>query len=166
MQSTQNFYLFIKIMITNTSKHCVAVGKHYGKLRELARQVKTSNKDAIEEAACLMCEAVPNNSVLVPIPGHEGDATYTYLLAKAIADKRHVQVVDAIQGFRRESSHEAKLKGRCINSQVWFYKIENISEGPNIIFIDNVVATGRTCQAARHALGDRGTTLSITIADY
>lgn len=151
-------------MIISYKKHCIAVGKHRGKLRELAHQVKTGDKSAILSAAMLMSSLVPRNATLVPIPGHEGDATYTYDIAKEIGKIKGVPILDAIQGFSRESSYEAKLKGRNICSKVWFYKIENIPEDSVIIFIDNCVATGKTCQAARHALGDRGYTISITLA--
>lgn len=151
-------------MILSIKKNCIAVGKHSGKLRELAHQVKTGDKSAILSAAILMSTLVPQNATLVPIPGHEGDATYTYDIAKAISKIRGVPVVDAIQGFYRESSYEAKLQGRSITSKVWFYKVEDIASDSNIIFIDNCVATGKTCEAARHALGDRGITLSITLA--
>lgn len=151
-------------MILSIKKNCIAVGKHAGHLRELAHQVKTGDKAAILSAAILMSTLVPQNATLVPIPGHDGDATYTYDIAKAISKIRGVPVVDAIQGFSRESSHEAKLQGRSIASKVWFYKVEDIPKDFQIVFIDNCVATGKTCEAARHALGDRGITLSITLA--
>jgi len=105
-------------MIFNSQKHCIAVGKHEGELRELAHQVKTGDKQAIEKAADLMFNAVPQNAILVPIPGHEGDATYTYSLAKAISEKSSSVVIDAIQGFSRESAYESKKRGKQPN--VWF----------------------------------------------
>lgn len=151
-------------MILSIKKNCIAVGKHRGRLRELAHQVKTGDRKAILSAAILMSTLVPQNATLVPIPGHQGDATYTYEIAKEIVRIRGVPVVDAIQGFSRESSHEAKLAGRCIASKVWFYKVEDVSKDSQVVFIDNCVATGKTCEAARHALEDRGFTLSITLA--
>lgn len=151
-------------MILNIKKNCIAVGKHAGHLRELAHKVKAGDKSAILLAATLMSSLVPQNATLVPIPSHEGDATYTFEIAREIGKIRGVPVVDAIQGFCRESSHEAKLQGRSIASKVWFYKVEDVASDSNIIFIDNCVATGKTCEAARHALGDRGITLSITLA--
>lgn len=151
-------------MILSVKKNCIAVGKHAGHLRELAHKVKTGDKSAILLAATLMSSLVPQNATLVPIPSHEGDATYTYDMARAISKIRGVPVVDAIQGFSRESSHEAKLQGRSITSKVWFYKVENVSEDSQVVFIDNVVATGKTCEAARKALGNRGYTISITLA--
>lgn len=151
-------------MILSIKKNCIAVGKHAGHLRELAHQVKTGDKTAILSAALLMSSLVPQNATLVPIPSHEGDATYTYDIAREISKLKGVQVVDAIQGFSRESSHEAKLQGRNNASKVWFYKVEDIPKDSQIVFIDNCVATGKTTQAARHALGDRGYTLAITLA--
>lgn len=150
-------------MILSIKKNCIAVGKHAGHLRELAHKVKTGDKSAILLAATLMSSLVPQNATLVPIPSHEGDATYTFEIAREIGKIRGVPVVDAIQGFSRDSSHEAKLQGRSIASKVWFYKVEDVASDSNIIFIDNCVATGKTCKAARHALGDRGITLSITL---
>ena len=44
-------------MILNRKKHCIAVGKHGGKLRDLAHQVKTGDKAAILSAAILLMRA-------------------------------------------------------------------------------------------------------------
>lgn len=149
-------------MVFDRRKHCIAVGYHSGKLRELAHQVKTCNASAISQAATLMSSLVPDNSVLVPIPSHKGDATYTYNMAREIGNIRGLKVIDAIQGFSRESAYEAKKSHR--KSDIWFYKIEDIPTTTRIVFIDNCVATGRTCKAARRAVGDRGITISITLA--
>ena len=149
-------------MVFDRHKHCIAVGYHSGKLRELAHHVKTCDANAIVQAATLMSPLVPDNSVLVPIPSHKGDATYTYNMAREIGNIRGLKVIDAIQGFSRESAYEAKKSHR--KPDIWFYKVEDIPTTARIVFIDNCVATGRTCKAARRAVGDRGITISITLA--
>lgn len=137
-------------MICSIKKNTIAVGNHAGKLRDMAHEVKY-DKNAMKEAAKLMSVVIPSGSVLIPIPSHTGDATYTHAIASEISRIKNGKVIDALQGFERESSHEAKLQHRNIDSQIWFYKIEDVPQ--SVILIDNCVSSGKTIEMARKALG-------------
>lgn len=140
-------------MILDFKRKIVSAGRHQGHLRMLAHAVKTGNRQSLEEAAHLLASFCNRNQVLVPVPNHDGDAGWTYKLAILIASICGATVCDALQGFPRESSHDAKVAGRDIKSKVWFYKIPDIDcPAHNVVLIDNCFATGATIEAARKAL--------------
>lgn len=150
-------------MVCSISKKTIAVGNHNGQLRQLAHDVKKDN-NAVLKAAKLMSLYITPKSILVPIPSHTGDATYTYDMAVAIAKEKGAKVVDALQCFPRESCHDAKLQHRDISNKVWFYRIADVPDH-DIVLIDNCVATGHTADAARKALKrPHAVCLAITLA--
>lgn len=153
-------------MIVDIKKSIISAGSHHGHLRQLAHAVKTGNRQPLEEAAHLLASFCDKKSVLIPIPNHDGNAGYTYKLALLIAGICGATVCDALQGFPRESSHDAKVMGRSIKSQIWFYRIpEIVVPNRNVILIDNCYATGTTIEAARKALNyPHAVALTITNA--
>lgn len=151
-------------MVVDMKRRCISVGKHRGHLRDLAHEVK-NNRNAIYEAAKIMASYVSKDKVLVPIPSHTGDARYTYDIAYAISILTGAKVVDALQGFNRKSSHEAKLEGKSVKSKIWFFKPADVElPDGNVVLIDNCIATGKTIEAARKALNMEAIALTITNA--
>lgn len=137
-----------------------------GEYRETAKQLKTGDPEAIEKAATEMAKHVPENAVLIPMPGREGKLTndsWTVKLANAISEKTGRPVVIALEGVERESRQEAKGRGEQGASQeeLGFRQVAEIPEGTFPIFIDNVVGKGVTADAARQAMGG-GITLAYT----
>ena len=152
-------------MIVDIKKSIISAGRHQGHLRQLAHAVKTGNRQPLEEAARLLASFCNKKHVLVPVPNHDGDAGYTYKLALLIAGICGATVCDALQGFPRESSHDAKVEGRSIKSKIWFYRIpESVIPDRNVVLIDNCYATGATIEAARKAL-DCPHAVSLTITN-
>lgn len=149
-------------MVFDFKKQCIAVGYHSGYLKEMAHLLKEGNIEAITKASNLIAKLIPDNSIIVPMPGHEGYATYTYIMANLISKRTGCRVIEAIQGFSRESAYEAKLKHKKLD--IWFFKADDVPSTNKIVFIDNVVASGATSLAARRALGNRGITISLTLA--
>lgn len=140
-------------MIVDFKRNVVSAGRHKSHLRTLAHAVKTGKRRPLEEAAHLLASFCNKDKVLVPIPNHDGDAGWTYKLAVLIASICGATVCDVLQGFPRESSHEAKIAGRNIKSKVWFFKKPEVKyPSRNVILIDNCFATGATIEAARKAL--------------
>lgn len=85
----------------------------------------------------------------MPIPSHNGVADATLKLANAIASITGSQVVDALKGKSRESLYILKKKGVKVDSDyLGFFLGAELPKGKNIIFIDNVIATGTTANAA------------------
>lgn len=127
-------------------------GEYYdasGLYREISHGLKHGDDNAIEVASKQMAKLVPPNSILVPVPSHNGSAECTLKLANAIARVTGSEVVDALKGKSRRSLYEMKKNGEKINSDyLGFYLDKPIKSGKNVIFVDNVIATGTTANAA------------------
>ena len=137
-----------------------------GEARETAKLLKVADPEAIATAADKMSDYVPDNAVLIPMPGREGKVTadsWSVKLAEAISERTGRPVVIALEGEERESRQAAKHKGEQGASQeeLGFRKVADIPEGTFPIFIDNVVGKGVTADAARQAIGG-GITLAYT----
>lgn len=142
-----------------------AAGKYAGSLRSLAHGIKEGDEDAIAESAGRMVALVPNNAVLVPIPGHLGRARTTMRLAQAIAAlKPGVSVVDALEAEPHESNYDQKkrLHKPPKDVNMWRRAGVEMPEGRPVYFVDNVVASGSTYYAAQKAMPGADI---ITLAD-
>ena len=112
-----------------------------------------------------MATIVPNNAVLVPIPGHHGVADQTLRLVKALSSYTHLPFVDALRGREHESLYEAKLRGHLLSGRdMGFQQIIELPFGRIPCLIDNVVDTGTTAKAAAEALGN-AMVLSFAMSD-
>lgn len=131
---------------------------------ETAHAMKNGEHWAIGKAAEEMAKYIPSNAVLVPIPSHTGNATYTLELAQRIARKTTAEVVDALKCEPREMIYNLKKQGRKPTpKQMGFYLVRSIPENKRIIILDNVVATGTTAAAALMAIG-RGVVFAYAAA--
>lgn len=137
-------------MVLDRERNCISLGHHAGHLRDLAHEVKKS-REACYEAARMMSSFINDKNMLIPIPSHTGDARYTYEIAYAIAILKGAKVADVLHGFDRMSSHEAKLLGKSVAKDVWFYA--DHQELQHVVLIDNCITTGKTIEEARKALG-------------
>lgn len=137
-----------------------------GEAGKVARLLKVADPEAIATAADKMSDYVPENAVLIPMPGHEGTLTedsWSVKLSEAIGERTGRPVVLALEGVDRESRHEAKKNNAKGISQeeLGFRQVEDLPEGTFPIFVDNEVGTGITADAARQAIGG-GITLAYT----
>lgn len=137
-----------------------------GEAGKVSRLLKVADPEAIATAADKMSDYVPDNAVLIPMPGHEGtlnDDSWSVKLAKAISERTGRPVVLALEGVDRESRHEAKKNNEKGISQeeMGFRQVKDLPEGTFPIFVDNEVGTGITADAARQAIGG-GITLAYT----
>lgn len=119
-----------------------------------AHAMKNGERWAIYKAAEAMAKYIPTNAVIIPIPSHTGNATYTLELAKRIARATNAEVLDALKCEPREMLYNLKKQGkRPTPRQMGFYLVRSIPENKRVIIIDNVVATGTTAAAALMAVG-------------
>ena len=132
----------------------------------VANAIKTGNTMAIGQAAQEMAQLVPDNAVLVPMPNHHGqttDDTDTVVLAEAISKITGRPVIRALAGVERESrkADKAKPKSKQMKAaDLGFRQVAEIPEGTVPYFVDNVIASGLTAEAAHRALGNNGVTLA------
>ena len=107
-----------------------------------------------------MAAALPPKSVLVPVPSHEGKATYTYHLANEVAVEagrlgKVTRVFDIACSAPRDLFYDAKREGREMDITFELKKpvkdrakLRQYKEmGFEVIAVDNVVDTGRTASA-------------------
>ena len=133
--------------------------------RQIANLLKEKNPEAVMIASVEMAALVPKNAVLIPMPPHTGSVTEdtdTMVLARAISDLTHRPVINALEGAERERRQDTKQKktGSQVKAeQLGFRQIAEIPEGMIPYFIDNVVGSGVTAQAAHDAIGS-GITLA------
>ena len=129
------------------------VGYRGGAHSSIAKRIKEGNPDAITEAAYQMSVRIPLGSILVPMPSHNGDATYTVKLAETIAMATDSDVMDVLKGKARMSVYEAKQKGIQLRSdELGMYVTEELPKGRNVVIIDNVIDKGTTALAAVSAV--------------
>lgn len=134
----------------------ISVDGYRNKLDKLAHAVKEqNNREAIEQAADLMAPLVPQYSVLVPAPSHEGMATDMKALAEALSERTGMPVADVLKSEPRQSQYDVKMStGKPISSEDLGIRMEGIlPEGRMPVVIDNVVHSGNTAEACVKALG-------------
>lgn len=125
---------------------------HQGDSRKLCHLVKDGDEEAIRIMAERMCQLVPSDSILVPIPSRYGYATSTLRLADEIARLTGTPVADILKGNNRESNYLAKKQGHPLHVEdMGFHKTGDIDLTP--CFVDNVCDTGVTMKAAFDVFG-------------
>ena len=143
-----------------------STGFYYdGDRRSLAHGVKDGDKASIEEAARRLARLVPRDAVLIPVPSHTGQATYTLEMARRVADINGSSVVDALVGKPREKLYDVKKQGSVHVDGKEFLGLSmkdsaNIPSNRPVFFVDNVVDSGITAKACHDIVG-RGGVLAI-----
>lgn len=113
-------------------------------------------------ASCL-----PPKCILIPVPGHRGDAEANLDLCNALKNaagiSRDVRRIDALRCDPHESLCEAKRQGKDtagidinmhINTEETSQEdLQMLDKTFQIVLVDNVMDTGRTLRAAAAALG-------------
>lgn len=143
-----------------------AVGEYYAfSNREIAHAIKDGDPAAIRTAAKAMSQLLPKSDhrLLIPVPSHVGKATYTLRLAEALAKVGCGLVYNVLKCPERETLYARKQRGAHIApEQLGFYLQSPVPQGWEIVFVDNVVATGTTAAACRALIG-RGEMLVFAI---
>lgn len=126
----------------------------YKEMRTVCRKVKEGDLKSLDMAAEALSLILPENSVLVPMPGRYGYAAYTLMLAIRIAIKRGFEVENCLRGEVREGLCEMKKDGKK-PKEPKFRKQYRPTKGKRHILIDNVYDTGMTARAAEKAMGKK-----------
>ena len=128
-----------------------AVNDYYlgTRVRSNCRVVKTPGMSreklaAIDEIsdALLGSRLITSKSVLVPAPQHSGRAEYMLRIANRLSSLTGAQVLDIVRCVPHLPSYTLKKQGKA--AVVEFFLDGEVAEGRDIVFIDNVISTGRT----------------------
>ena len=122
---------------------------------------------AITYCARQLVKMLPENAVVVPIPGHHGFALQTLYLARAINEQSGgiIPVANVLKGNSRMSNYQAKKEGSLLPAEeLGFRQVAPLPKGKVPYLLDNVVDTGTTAKAAINALGG-GIVLSYAMSN-
>lgn len=123
-------------------------------VREVAYSIKNADSPYMKEAAKDMAKLVQPNSILVPLPTSKGDTSANKKLANEIAALSGSKVVDILSVTPRESNLvRAKTNQTRLGARQMGMFFTSPPSTNKIYFIDNVLASGATIQAARNTLG-------------
>lgn len=134
---------------------------NYLKVRKDAHDLKVKDSDAIARTAERLAPMIPQDAVLIPIPSHTGKAADMLALAEAISAITHAEVKDILKSEPRKSQYEAKRDGQPLSpSDINLVSTKKIPMTKIPVFIDNVIDTGATAEAAVQAVG-RGIVIGL-----
>lgn len=123
-------------------------------VRDVAYSIKNPNSDKIDIAAQSMASYVSSSNVLIPIPSSKGDTSANLKLANAIAKLTGATVIDAL-GIKapRMSNRQLGIEGKTrLKAKKLGFTLRQSVNASNVLFIDNVSASGATIQAAQNLI--------------
>ena len=147
----------------------ISHGHYYDGINNwLCHKLKENDPQAINFCARQLAKMLPENAVIVPIPGHHGYALQTLYLARAISEQSdgRIPVANVLKGKSRVSNYQAKMDGHPLTSaELGFRQVGLLPKGKIPYLLDNCVDSGETAKAAYHALGEKGIILSYAMSD-
>ena len=146
----------------------ISHGHYYDGINNwLCHKLKENDPRAITYCARQLVKMLPENAVVVPIPGHHGFALQTLYLGRAISELSggSITVANVLKGINRVSNYQAKKDGHPLSAEeLGFHQVRTLPKGKVPYLLDNVVDTGTTAKAAVKALGG-GIVLSYAMSD-
>ena len=127
--------------------------KDYNKIKCLCRQVKV-NKN-LDIAAFILSKLIPNDYVVIPMPGHTGYATWSLKLAdKLKLFRSDLCIFDCLYEVPNDGVCESKKNKTKIIPNI-IVKYGYVVPQKNVVLLDNVYDTGSTYNAACEAIGKK-----------
>ena len=146
----------------------ISHGHYYDGINNwLCHKLKENDSQAIDYCARQLAKMLPDNAVIVPIPGHHGYAQETLYIAKAISVQTDgkIPVANVLKGNCRTSNYQSKKEGRPLSvEELRFHQVRPLPKDKLPYLLDNVVDTGTTARAAVKAIGG-GVVLSYAMSD-
>ena len=146
----------------------ISHGHYYDGINNwLCHKLKENDPQAITYCARQLVKMLPENAVVVPIPGHHGFALQTLYLARAINEQSGgiIPVANVLKGNSRMSNYQAKKEGYLLPAEeLGFRQVAPLPKGKVPYLLDNVVDIGTTAKAAINALGG-GIVLSYAMSN-
>ena len=147
----------------------ISHGHYYDGINNwLCHKLKENDPQAINFCARQLAKMLPENAVIVPIPGHHGYALQTLYLARAISEQSdgRISVANVLKDKSRVSNYQAKMDGHPLTSaELEFRQVGLLPKGKIPYLLDNCVDSGETAKTAYYALGQKGIILSYAMSD-
>lgn len=131
----------------------------YSEIQSLAHEVKNGDTEAIKKAAghiADMINVIPDkdNFLIIPMPSHNGKATYTKTLAEEVAKLTGLPSTDILTCQPHTPLYDYKKVNGIHNIPTPSFSIkESLPQDKIPLIIDNVLDTGTTAYAAAQAFG-------------
>lgn len=112
----------------------------------LCHKLKENDPQAIDHCTCQLAKMLPENAVIVPIPGHHGYAVQTLYLARAISSLTagNIPVANVLKGNIRMSNYQAKIEGHPLRTEEFgFRQVGTLPSGKVPYLLDNCVDSGK-----------------------
>lgn len=146
----------------------ISHGHYYDGINNwLCHKLKENDSQVIDYCARQLAKMLPDNAVIVPIPGHHGYAQETLYIAKAISVQTDgkIPVANVLKGNCRTSNYQSKKEGRPLSvEELGVHQVRPLPKDKMPYLLDNVVDTGTTARAAVKAIGG-GVVLSYAMSD-
>ena len=111
----------------------ISHGHYYDGINNwLCHKLKENDPQAIDYCARQLAKMLPENAVIVPIPGHHGYALQTLYLARAISEQSdgRIPVANVLKGKSRVSNYQAKMDGHPLtSSELGFHQVHTLPKG-------------------------------------
>lgn len=129
-------------------------GRYEGWLRWLCKGVKDGDSDCIKKSAKLFDLMLPDECVVIPMPGHLGSAKQMLNIGEELAKLNPCRVLcDCLYSDPHEPNYLQKKDGTPMSISMGVRIFYDDIEGDNDKFIiDNVIASGVTASAALKAI--------------
>ena len=134
------------------------LARYEGYFRMLCQGIRNGDEQCIKQSAKFFDAMLPQNSVIVPMPGHKGKATTMLQVAEEIVKLRpDIEMFDVLRCVPHESNYAQKKYYGFIPKPITMVCDDFVRRLPDgkprqRFIIDNVVVTGVTAQAAMDAL--------------
>lgn len=149
----------------------LALGPYAGHYRDIARKVKSLDREALMVAVPALRRLLPPDAVLIPMPSHTGEPGFTAVICRALSLLTRRPVCDCLRCSPRESLCTLKNtefrqglpKGSLMPhpDTLRFRLVKDLPAYGTPVVIDNVIASGTTGEAALSVLGERAVLLVI-----
>ena len=136
------------------------LARYEGYFKMLCQGIRNGDEQCIKQSAKFFDAMLPQDSVIVPMPGHNGKATTMLQVAEEIVKLRpDIEILDVLRCVPHESNYSQKKDYGFIPKPItmvcddFVWRLPDPDGKPRQKFIiDNVVVTGVTAQAAMNAL--------------
>lgn len=134
------------------------LARYEGFFRMLCQGIRNGDEHCIKQSAKFFDAMLPQNSAIVPMPGHKGKATTMLQVAEEIVKLRpDIEMFDVLRCVPHESNYVQKKDYGFIPKPITMVCDDFVWRLPDgkprqTFIIDNVVVTGVTAQAAMDAL--------------
>ena len=149
----------------------LALGPYKGSYRDIAKRVKSLDRDALIQAVPALRRVLPPDAILVPMPSHTGKPEFTAVICKALSLLSRRPVCDCLRCTPHESLRTLKNteflqglpKGNLMPppGSLGFRLVKDLPAFGTPVVIDNVIASGTTGVAALSLLGEKAVLLVI-----